>query len=204
MHSLYKSLSVNITKIFISKGIISKEQKAAYEYSFEILISTFVYAILFLLTSILTKTLSESLVFWFSFSVLRSIAGGYHADTHLICNMLTMLCHISFICFLYFIPDLAMFIIITVSLLISSVIVLFFAPIDHPNKPFIKTEKKRFRILSCIYAFVIILVAVSTIIFYSANYANYLFGYSFGTLVATISLVAAKINYKKGKHNEKA
>ena len=97
-----------------------------------------------------------------------------------------------------------MFIIITVSLLISSVIVLFFAPIDHPNKPFIKTEKKRFRILSCIYAFVIILVAVSTIIFYSANYANYLFGYSFGTLVATISLVAAKINYKKGKHNEKA
>lgn len=204
MHKLYKTFSINITSFFIKNGIISKKNKDIYEYGFEVLISTFTYTIVFVLTSFLTKTLLSSLLFWLGFSIVRSIAGGYHANTHLRCHLLTMSNHVMFICFLYCIPNHLKSYISTIILLLSSIIILVFAPIAHPNKPFVKTERIRFRILSYAYAFIVIIIALLICLFYREILTDYLFGFSFGTLVAAISLVVAKIHFKKGNNYEEA
>ena len=52
---MYKKIAKIITDSFILKGIIKKEDKEIYEYSYEVLISQAVYIFIMLFISILFK-----------------------------------------------------------------------------------------------------------------------------------------------------
>lgn len=196
MSNAYKELSCTLARFFVKKGTIKEEKREIYEYGFEILLSTIVYTVIFIGIAIVTDTLIPSLVFYTGFFIVRTIAGGYHAKTYISCHLLFMANHLLFIAVLKLTPIALHTYIASGMIVISSLILLLFAPVAHPNKPFIKSEKERFRKYACIYAALLIIIFSIIANLISPQYVHYLLSYATGTFSAAISLASAKILYK--------
>lgn len=199
MKNIYKRNASIITNFFIEQGIIDKNERAIYEYGFELLISSLAYACVFAFASFVTNTFWPSLIFFIGFYVVRTIGGGYHAETYLRCHTISILTHLIFILLYIYIPEQSKKHIFILFFLISAAILLVFAPVEHPNKRFINAEQKRFRTLCCSYS--IFLLFSSILGFFSIynKLESYLFCYAVGTLSAAVSIVVAKIKLKKGE-----
>lgn len=192
---MYKFLSNSITDLFIKHNLISDVKKDIYVYGFEIIISTIVYALIFIISALVTSTFWESLVFFFGFHFVRKFCGGFHANTYLKCHLMTAITHYIAIGFLLFFPTKWQIAFSTTILYTCGLLIILFAPVDHKNKRFIKNEYRNFRKKSCIYGFIIF--AISTICtihgITSTNYNIYVFAYSLGTVSATLSMLGAKL-----------
>ena len=201
---MYRKLAICITDKFISKKLISDNKKDIYAYGFEMLISILVYFVEFLVISLLTQTLVSSLYFLCGLFIVRKVAGGHHANSYISCNLLSTANHILFVFLVKLINVNIYYHFITLTLLFSAATILLVAPVDHKNKPFIKNEYKRYKLLSSLYCIVlgiiVLLVSAKTI-----PISEVLFGFSFGTLSATISLLCAKFirSFERGKNHEK-
>lgn len=189
---MYSKGARYITNHFIKQGKISEEKANVYAYGFEILISTIIYTIIFLITATISGTLLESFLFWIGFFIVRTIAGGYHAKSYISCHILFMLNHIAFIAIVKLTPSSAIMFLALVFMLISTIILFIFAPVDHPNKRFTENEQKRFRISSLLYALLILLVMVLAFMFQFHSTIPF-FSYTIGTFSATTSIMASKI-----------
>lgn len=200
---MYKRLAVSLTNTFLSKKIITCDKRDICEYGFEMLISNFVYMIIFIVTAIITNTFIESLLFWLGLFIIRKIAGGHHANSYISCHILFALNHVFFIIAAKMLPKDLINFSICLLLSFSIVLVAFCAPVDHKNKPFIKSEYKRYKKLSRIYCVVLFTILISFIIIQTTNKTTAIcdelyFSFSFGTASATISLLSAKIiRYKE-------
>ncbi len=193
---MYRKLANSLTHFFVKKKVVSEDEVEAYAYGFEILLSIIVYESIFVLISIFTNTFIPSLGFWISFFFIRTFCGGFHASTYFKCHLMFLANHVLFI-FLYK----HLFLLIdhkwvSVFLFFSALTVFLIAPVDHPNKPFLENEYSKFKKRSRTYGVLIIILAVFNIFFSTKDFG---WGYGFGTLSATISLIFAKILYKKRK-----
>ena len=175
----------------ILKGIIEENKHDIYAYGFEILIAYLFYILYFSIISIITRTFFTSLSFLVGFVVLRNFAGGYHAATYKMCHILFALNHLIYIFAQHYIPTYMYISVFITTVLISVISIWLLAPVDHENRPFSDSEFARFRKRSRSYTFGIISVTV-VIILIPKSY-DLGFGYLFGTLSATISLIIAKI-----------
>lgn len=203
MINIYEMTSKKITSFYIKKGTISPEKKPLYEYGFEILFSTIIYTALLLIIALITNTLFASVVFFIGFYIVRTIAGGYHANTYTACHILFLITHLIMILIYKITPYTARLPIAISMLVLSSIIMLLFAPIDHINKPFINEEKKRFRRICRIYSLLLIFISFFNLVLPCRFIVNYLLSFALGTFPAAISLVSAIIIEKKGeKSNE--
>lgn len=188
---MYNRLANKITFILISKGIIEENKHDIYAYGFEILVAYLFYILYFSLISIITCTAFTSLSFLLGFVVLRNFAGGYHAATYKMCHILFALNHVIYIFVQYYIPT-DMYIPVFVTIVLISVLSIWLlAPVDHENRPFSDSEFVRFRKRSRAYTFAIIFATV--VILLIPKLYDLGFGYLFGTLSATISLIIAKM-----------
>lgn len=195
---LYKKFADGITKCYIQKGIISEGERAVYRYGFEILFSTIVYTIIFIIISILCESIFPSLFFWIGFFMIRKLCGGYHAKTYLRCHLLFASNHLLFIALLNYMPFMSNPLFMSISLLVCAIIIFIFAPVDHPNKPFSKNEYIKFRLESRLYC--IVIVSATVLIYLNLIHdKTLLFGYMFGTISATVSLLSAKIQKNRRK-----
>lgn len=193
---MYKKLAQRISNKFIQMNLIEESKKDIYIYGFEYIISNIVYLAIFFALCILTKTVLTSLCFWLGIFLLRKIAGGHHAETYISCHILFAANHILFILLKYSFPEEHYLISIITALLITIVSIFSCAPVDHKNKPFIKTEYKRYKILS--YSYGMILVILCSLIYLKVIPASkFFFAYTFGTFSATLSLLYAKLIRKK-------
>lgn len=198
---MYRKLAIRITDCFINKDIILEQKKAIYYYGFELLISSIIYFLIFLLISLVTKSLIASFFFWLGLFLIRKTAGGHHSNSYKKCHLLFAANHTFFVILLKTIPTPYYFYVNTSILILSILSILIFAPVDHKNKPFIKTEYKRFKLFSKIYCIILLLIGVFSIINIIPP-SSYFFGFSFGSLSATISLLFAKIiRFKERKKN---
>ena len=84
---MFHAISEKIAEFIIGENEEQKDNREVLIYGIEILISDVVNLIVVLLTGLLFGHILCSLVFFISFAVLREKTGGYHANTHLKCNM---------------------------------------------------------------------------------------------------------------------
>ena len=196
---MYVQLAKRITNAFVNKGSIKNADFDVYAYGFQILLSSISYALIFILISIVTNTLLESLFFFLGFYVVRSFCGGYHASTYLRCHILFAVNHLVFIGLIRYFPSSLLDIAIIAIYIFCCISILSFAPVDHKSKRFIKNEYKTFRKKSVIYSVVLILL-LCLVVFGILPSNHFLLSHSIGTLSATVSLIVAKIiNYKERK-----
>ena len=193
---MYRKLANFLTRFFVKKKIILEDAAEAYAYGFEILLSIIVYESIFFLISIFTNTFIPSLGFWISFFFIRKFCGGFHASTYFKCHLMFLANHVLFIFLCKYLFSLIDHKWISVLLCFCALTVFLIAPVDHPNKPFLENEYSKFKKRSRTYGMLIIIFAVFNIFFSTKDFG---WGYGFGTLSATISLIFAKILYKKRK-----
>ena len=190
---MYKKLSIKLTDSLSRKLCFLQEKKEIYYFGFEVLFSSIVYVLLFITTSIITFSFAESILFLVGFFPIRHICGGFHANTYTKCHLLFLLNHLVFIALIKFLP-INNYRNISIPVLVFSVLVIFIcAPVDHKNKRFIKTEKKRFRNYSLLYIIVLIAL-ILFVLFHPIGSNRFVFSVCLGSLSASISLIVAKIN----------
>ncbi len=189
---MYKKISQQLTALCIANKTIDIQQKEVYEYGFEILISNILYTLIFFTTALVTSTFFNSLCFWFAFIIVRKTSGGFHAKTYIKCHLMFFANHILFILALNNIPDICLTTVGIIEIIFSIILIFTFAPVDHPNKPFINNEEKKYRQLSIGYS-IFLSVFMPCLCLMPLEIGKFIFSYGFGTISAAISAMSAKI-----------
>lgn len=202
---MINKLANKIVRHYISKNKIEKEHEEVYVYSFELLISTILNLLIILIISIATKLIIEGIIFSLCFMVIRSLAGGYHSNTHWGC-LLTLLIIFSIYVMLYKLIDLEVIFYMSIVMIVVSAAIPVVAPVDSINKPLTIKEYKRNKKKSIIAYIVFVLIWAVIICFEKT--IRYAFAISYPLFVITLMLIIGliknrlqinkKININKG------
>lgn len=200
---MYKKLSIQITKKLIASKIIPAEDAEIYYYSFEVMLSTFVSLLTIVVWAIIFKQLHNSLYFLAGFFISRTISGGYHANTHTICFLLTQLIFITFLCLVTFVDISNIKLILCMVMIFSNFIILLIAPIDNKNKKFSENEYQRYKKKSKVF----ILISTVMLPFLCLNdfIAEKSFYFCLGVFSVSIMLIFGKAkNIIESKNDERS
>ncbi|GAA0177823.1 hypothetical protein SH2C18_09780 [Clostridium sediminicola] len=132
-----------------------KKMKFGLACFLEEFIKFIIYLVFFTLLSLTQYFLVAAIVF----TSLRSFAGGYHEKTTIRCFFITLL-SMSFIVFPAAYLDFNIIFKIVIAIL-SFCIILYFSPVDHPNKPIISVDRrKRLKYLSLSFTMIYLMIAL--------------------------------------------
>ncbi len=192
---MYKILSQKTVNILEKNGIIDLSDKEVYEYGFELLISSFFSIMVIITLSCFLKNFSASLLYMLGFIFTRLLCGGYHANHHSTCFILTIANYLAFSLSNTFLPKAIIPIVLIAICTISLLIMFLFAPIEHPNNPHSELAqrklKKRCRFFSIIY------LLLSLIFLCSNVNLTYFFSFMFGVFSVALSVIISKIKLLK-------
>lgn len=144
---MIESAASLIVGLLIRHQIIGYQQAPIYQYGFEILISSAVTCMIAVGLGIAFKCLFASLLYFGMFVVLRSICGGYHANTYWQCNMIFFLVTTIVLALFRFLPISEFNELHYCSIALSILITAVYAPVENKNKPLTKKQKNQFRII---------------------------------------------------------
>jgi len=130
---------------FSANSLIKKEDEEVYIYGMELLLSTVFNLVIAVFIALATDTVIPCIIQFSAFVTLRVKAGGYHAETHWCCMLIFALIQSLFVLAVKIINTETMFVSIPFMLIISSILIFKYAPLEHPNKPLSDKKKKRLR-----------------------------------------------------------
>ena len=142
---MISGLSSCLVETLLKNDIIENKQAPAYQYGFEIFISTIVTCIITLASGLILNCLSAVLLYFGLFVMLRSVCGGYHAGTYWQCNLTFLLVTIA-VLLIYKYTTVEQFSDLHYcSIALSVLITAVYAPVENENKPLSDRQKKLFR-----------------------------------------------------------
>lgn len=163
-----------------------------YEYAIYIILSSAFHMATVIVLGLVFNLLTESLVFYLSFIVIRKFAGGYHAKTPVRCYLFSFASNIIILClvkWLSSINTLFIFIFIIFELL-CVVLILLISPLDTENNPLTGQEKKMYRMLTSIIT--ILIFIISSLCFFK-GYRNIGSSMICGVVMSALVLLMSKI-----------
>ena len=163
-----------------------------YEYAIYIILSSAFHMATVIVLGLVFNLLTESLVFYLSFIVIRKFAGGYHAKTPVRCYLFSFASNIIILClvkWLSSINTLFIFIFIIFELL-CGVLILLISPLDTENNPLTGQEKKMYRMLTSIIT--ILIFIISSLCFFK-GYRNIGSSMICGVVMSALVLLMRKI-----------
>lgn len=152
------------------------EDTEIMEYGLYVLIGKMIFTAVIVLIGVLLGELVSILLFTLFYTPLRSFAGGIHAKTQFRCFIfsLVMLFLIALVNKYIFIPNYISYI----ALIFSFITVMLLSPVETPNKPLDKMEKKVYGRKVKIIALIEISVgAVCEVLSYDVVLNNVLFAF---------------------------
>lgn len=190
--SMYNKISQKITEKFITLGVISKDDYEIYKYGFELLIALLLTTIIIILISLFIGKFIETVLYLVGFFSVRVICGGYHAKHHYTCFLTTIFSYFLFLLFnICFYSKPYLNLTAGFMTIVSAILIIAFAPIEHPDNPMTEYRKKRNRFLSLILSIVICLIHFASL--FSEIALLYVFNYTAGIFLAALAILAAKI-----------
>ncbi|WP_124100952.1 accessory gene regulator B family protein [Ruminococcus sp. Marseille-P6503] len=132
-----KNLVSRILDFMINNNVISTESYELdfYRYGIEITLSSLINVILIFLIGIIAHRIYSSIIFLVVFILMRSLAGGFHADTYLKCNLITSLSFILLLVVYEIITKHFSLNVVIFIAILQSIIVALLSPIENINKP---------------------------------------------------------------------
>lgn len=186
-------LAKYIAQFFYSKNIIAEKDIDSYAYGFElILISAINWGVVFVLM-LITQTFIETMLYVAVFITLRHHAGGYHADTHLKCFILSLGAYSCLLLLLNVTSPAASAAITLLCLLFSLPTIFVLAPIEHVNHPVSESALKKHRTISLLISGVVTVTATLCILckFFSLS------------LVLSLTMLQVSISLLAGSYTNK-
>ncbi len=145
---MLEKFSIAVVSRLKSDGVIEESIEDIYVYGVQVMMSNLIGIISSLLIGIMFSALVEVIVFLVSFIITRRFTGGFHASNSVVCFLITCLSVIVAIAIgkYCYIPS---SVCITVGV-ISTLVVIFLAPIENKNKILTDGIKKRCKFFSIV------------------------------------------------------
>ena len=86
---MISKLAKSIAHFFVVQNITEESKEVIYAYGMELLISDVLNTIIVLLIALFSHTLPAVVVFIAVFMGLRQFVGGFHANSHLSCMLIS-------------------------------------------------------------------------------------------------------------------
>lgn len=193
-------MSVACARNIISIGKLQDINESILTYGCELILTSFFGLLILIPLSLFIGHPLAWLLFIIGFAPHRTSAGGYHADTHMRCYIITSTMFIIGAMTAYKVVwNRYAYIVVS---LFSALLVGFFAPLEAKNKPL---STKRFRanrtrclVIVCLNFIIAVFFTMLNLVSAEANM------YFSGIFFASASLIMGKIKYslKGGNKNE--
>jgi len=121
--------------------VIEEKQREVIVYGLDLLYSSAISIMSFLILGVLLKQLIPTIVLLLFFIPLQSFGGGYHCQTHLRCWLLMMAGYLVAVFGLMNLPSYVLW----VGAVAAGCVILRFAPIENPAAPFGEDFRKKMR-----------------------------------------------------------
>ena len=191
---MLNQIATKLSQRLLLKQVITADYFDIYVYGFELLISSLLSTSLILIFGILMGQLLQTITFLIVFILLRSFSGGYHANTYIVCSVVTFSCFGIVLLLSHFVTiHWVMYIFLAA---VGILLLLIFAPIENPNKEITPMQRKKHKKTSVLLFSVIVLLG-----FLSTNFLPNIGSTIFFTLMADLILLFIKTN-RKEKANE--
>ncbi len=164
-----------------------------YEYAIYILLSSAFHIATVIVLGLVFNLLTESLVFYLSFIVIRKFAGGYHAKTPTRCYIISIITIVLMLCiikWILIINYLSIYYSLFFSELVCVLILCFLSPLDTENKLLNGKERTIYKIVSCVTSIAISLFSAFLIVIEVYNICVSL---SFSIFTSTVLLIVRKV-----------
>lgn len=193
-------LACRFIDYLIENRIITKETRLQNIYAMEVLCGRIINYSTFFILSCVNGNIASMLVFISCFLILRSSTGGYHASTW-------WMCYIDGILMYYVVSK---FIIIFLqsnliallgTICVSSIFILFWAPINHPNLGLSEREIKACQKYSRLYVF-LVLICVAVLVFGKSAPYHYAACVAAGVGVDAFFILLAKVTGQEEAKDE--
>jgi len=195
-------IAKKVATYFAVKEIFKHEDIPTYSYGFELLFSTLINGLGLLIISLLMNIVLETALFVLAFIPLRVTAGGYHAKHHWSCCLALNVVFLSFAFLLRYMSETLFLPYIFLAIIVSSLIIWRFSPVEAVNKPVSEGKQKRLRERSIVIASINMAVALACYLIpaFPIRLAAY---YLSGALAVSFSMVAAVVTIKHEKSDDK-
>jgi accessory gene regulator B len=193
-------MATKMARYFAHKNIISEDKQDVYSFGLEILLATIINGVLVAAVSVWMGVFWQSVLMLIPFILMRSNAGGYHADSHFGCMLKFMATYTSCLLIAKYMPPETIQPAAYAGLVISAVVILIIGPLPHRNRPVSVRELAAYKVKSRILSACFMIVGLTGTYFFSDLFLYF----ALGMCIAAGSLLAGCINEKRkgGKQNE--
>jgi len=185
---MIEKLAQKISRYFVSMQVASEDNREVIAYGLFHILSDVIQIIVLIITAWLFKNPLYILAFTLCFISLKGYAGGAHAKYHWSCLLSYTVIAQGICIFCHWSPwDLALYLPVIISAL-SLLLVIYKAPVVHPNNPKPVRKRKQFRKLAIFVATAqLILISIACLLFPEG--IGYISAGSLGELSAAVTLV---------------
>lgn len=192
-------LAKSTTHFLVCKGIIEREDEEVYAYGTELLYSAVLNIFLAVIISLITDTLLPTFLFMLPFIIIRQCIGGYHAKTHIGCMAILGTVLIVFFQIVRYLPLKAEMPVAVTLTIVSVILTIAFAPVEHPNKPLSDKDKHRLRKRgAAAVVFAAILIIILSLSELTRRWGMYI---ALGMFTAAAAMFCQVIKYQRAKVN---
>lgn len=141
-----KLLDKTMNFLYKNNDNMDEEQAEVIRYGLELLFIKISFFLCTMIIGIVMGSVFECLIFTILFSSIRTLAGGYHANTRMQCFIISMLTFTSGLCLLK-IVEIYEYILLPIAVvaIIFSIVIWEYSPVDTDNKRLDNDEKILFR-----------------------------------------------------------
>ena len=144
----------------IKKGILQEEQRAMYEYAYEVMISKIINIVIAVIIAMVFNEPVIVAVLLAVYIPMRTYAGGYHAKTNWGCTLVSAAIIVG-VCLLVRHYPLNSILPFNIGATLSSACIIWWlAPVEAANKPLDELEIKRYRLRARILYIVGIIISI--------------------------------------------
>ncbi len=188
-------IAASITEMLLTNGIVDAEDCEIYEYGMNLIISGVMGGFVIIVLSLLIGRFELGVMFLGVIIPVRMYTGGYHANTHLMCNVVFSIVYLVSIVMYEWLIQFSLENVIWIVTIISAVMIAVVSPLENSNKPITKEEKKKYKRISiCLCIMVMLIVKIVEKQYHMILYMNVV-------LIMVAVLLILGVYKEKGLHN---
>ena len=197
---MIKQFAGTITSFLIHENIINEDDYEIYNYGTEQILINLATLLVVSIIATITNSWVETIFFLIGMVPIRAVAGGFHANTQMRCNVLTVFVFILNISIINLLKNYINFYLLLALLSFILFSIIKYAPVDHKNmelkeEEFISSKRK-----SRIIGITIYCVCISLALAFNSNNL-FIISTTMGALTASISLIIGSM-MQGGERNE--
>lgn len=184
-------LTEKIVNYYEKKELFINHDIELVKYGLFLLITHIQYLIICLGFGLIFKCVTESIVFFVCYSMLRMFCGGFHASTETRCFIISFFSIGISILLIAFFENHNYTLTLILLTIISAIISSLLSPIDNKSKPLTINEKKRIHTIAVL---IIVIFSVLIILFFKKLYFISV-SISISLIISSLFLVIGRINH---------